>query len=99
MHLPRADLQRLYFERKNGGRGLLEVWSVYQQAILGLSEYIKSENSRLIQVVKLNDSLKKNYSLLKEASKIQNKYVLKKNIGMKMTDELTKRMQGGKLKK
>ena len=93
MHHPRADVQRLYVERKNGVRGLLEVWSVYQQAVLGLSEYIESENSRLIQIVKLIDSLKKKYSLLKEASKIQNKYMLKNNNGMKMTDELTKRMQ------
>ena len=79
MHHPRADLQKLYVKRKNGGRGLLEVWSVHQQAVLGLSEYIESENSRLIQIVKLNDSLKKKYSFLKEASKIQNKYKLKKN--------------------
>ena len=93
MHHPCADAQRLYVQRKNGGRGLLEVWSVYQQAVLGLSEYIESENSRLIQIVKLNDSLKKKCSLLKEGSKIQNKYTLKKNNGMKMTDELTKRMQ------
>ena len=59
MHLPRADVQRLYVERKNGGRGLLEVCTVYQEAVLGLSEYIESENRRLIQIVKLNDSLKK----------------------------------------
>ena len=96
MHLPSADVQRLYAERKNGGRELLEVWSVYQQAVLGLSEYIDSEN-RLIQIVKLNDSLKKKYSLLKEGSKIQSKYMLKKNNGMKMTDESTKRMQVEKL--
>ena len=30
MHHPRADVQSLYVKRKNGGRGLLEVWSVYQ---------------------------------------------------------------------
>ena len=90
-------MQRLYVKRKNEGRGLLEVWSVYQQAILGLPEYSESENSRLIQIVKLNDSLKKKYSLLKEASKSQNKYMLKKNNGMKMIDELTKRMQVDKL--
>ena len=45
MHLPRADMQRLYVKRKNGGRGgggrLLELWSVYQQAILGLSKYVR----------------------------------------------------------
>ena len=93
MHHPRADVQRLHVERKNGGRGLLEVWSVHQEAVLGLSEYIESENRRLIQIVKLNDSFRKKYSVLKESKKIQNKYLLKKNIGMKMTDELTKRMQ------
>ena len=69
---------------------------MYQQAILRPSEYIESEN-RSIQIVKLNNSLKKKYSLLKETSKIQNKHMLK-NIGMKMTDELTKRMQVEKLK-
>ena len=86
-------MQRLYVKRKEGSIGLLEVWSVYQQATLGLSEFIESEISRLIQIVKLHDSLKKKYSLLKEENKIQKKYMLKKNIGIKMTDELIKGMQ------
>ena len=71
-----ADVDRLYIKRKDGGRGLLELQSLHQQSILSLSEYIQSENGRLIQMVRKNDDLKRKFSLQKEANKIQIKYKL-----------------------
>ena len=76
MHHPRADVDRLYIKRKDGGRGLLELQSLHQQSILSLAEYIRSENGRLIQMVRKNDDLKRKFSLQKEANKIQIKYKL-----------------------
>ena len=76
MHHPRADVDRLYIKRKDGGRGLLELQSLHQQNILSLAEYIRSENGRLIQMVRKNDDLKRKFSLQKEANKIRIKYKL-----------------------
>lgn len=76
MHHPRADVDRLYVKRKEGGRGLLELQSLYRQSILSLAVYLQTENSRLIQSVKKWDDVKKKYSLQKEADKIRTKYKL-----------------------
>ena len=76
MHHPRADVDRLYIKRKDGGRGLLELQSLHQQSILSLAEYIRTEDGRLIQMVRKNDDLKRKFSLQKEANKIQIKYKL-----------------------
>ena len=57
----RADVDRLYIKRKDGGRGLLELQSLHQQSILSLTEYIRSENGRLIQMVRKNDDLKRKF--------------------------------------
>ena len=76
MHHPREDVDRLYIKRKVGGRGLLELQSLHQQSVLSLAEYIRSENGRLIQMVRKNDDLKRKFSLQKEANKIQIKYIL-----------------------
>ena len=40
IHHPNADVNRLYIKRQNGGHGLIKIESVYNAAIVGLSEYI-----------------------------------------------------------
>ena len=76
MHHSRTDVDRLYIKRKDGGRGLLELQSLHQRSILSFAEYIRSENGRLIQMVRKNDDLKRKFSFCKEANKIQIKYKL-----------------------
>ena len=69
-------MERVYNNRKDGDRGLLELQSFHQQSILSLTEYIRSENGRLIQMVRKNDDLKRKFSLQKESNKIWMKYKL-----------------------
>ena len=63
-------MERLYIKRNDGGRGLLELQSLHQSIVI-LAEHIRSENGRLIQMVRKNDDLKRKFSLQKEANKIQ----------------------------
>ena len=39
-HQPKADVTRLYIKRPTGGNGLVELESIYDAALVGLSEYI-----------------------------------------------------------
>ena len=39
MHHPRADIERLYIKRKNGGRGLIQLELIYKITIIRLNKY------------------------------------------------------------
>ena len=41
IHHPKAEVNRLYIKKWNGGRGLIKLQSAYNAPIVGLSEYIK----------------------------------------------------------
>ena len=40
MHHPKADIDRLYGKRKEGGRGLVQVEAAYKAEIINIAEYI-----------------------------------------------------------
>jgi len=65
IHHPKADVDRLYIKRRNGGRGLVKLQSAHYVAI-ALSEYIKQSKDRLTRVVQDNDAGKIKYSLKKK---------------------------------
>jgi len=39
IHHPKADIDRLYVKRKEGGRGLVQVEAVYEAEIINIAEY------------------------------------------------------------
>ena len=41
MLLPKADVERLYIPRKDGGRCLIEVETAFKTATMGLDHYLK----------------------------------------------------------
>jgi len=41
---PKADVERLYSPRKDGGRGLIEVETTFKTATLGLAHYLKHKD-------------------------------------------------------
>jgi hypothetical protein len=51
-HHPRADTNRLYVPRKEGGRGLIQVEGAYIAENLNLVEYVGSKEDQLIQLVR-----------------------------------------------
>jgi len=43
MHLPKGDIDRLYVERKGGGRGLLQIEATYGAGIINIVEYLNTK--------------------------------------------------------
>ena len=43
---PKADMQRLYIPRKDGGRGLTEVEKAFKTATMGLDYYMKHKEGQ-----------------------------------------------------
>ena len=42
-HHPRADIDRLYVKRKEGGRGLVQVEAAYKAEITNTAEYLNTK--------------------------------------------------------
>jgi hypothetical protein len=51
-HHPRADIDRLYVPRKEGGRGLMQVEGGCIAETVSLVEYVESKEDPLIQIVR-----------------------------------------------
>ena len=41
MDHPKADIDRLYVKRKEGGRGLVQIEAAYEAEIMNIAEYLK----------------------------------------------------------
>ena len=51
-HHPKADVDRLYIPRKQGGRGLMQLEAAHAVEIIKLVEYVDRKDEPLIQVVR-----------------------------------------------
>ena len=47
MHHPKADIDRLYVKRKEGGRGLVQIEVAYEVEIINIAEYLNT-NDKII---------------------------------------------------
>ena len=73
MHHPKADIDRLYVKRKEGGRGLLQFEAVYKAEIINIAEYLNTnyKENQFVNIVKNHESTQPNMnSVLKLATKI-----------------------------
>ena len=46
MHHPKADTDRLYVKRKEGGRGLVHLEAAYKAEIINIAEYLNTKYKR-----------------------------------------------------
>ena len=69
MHHPKADIDRLYLPRSDGGRCLVQLELTYKTTTIGLDAYLTSSNDRLLHLVQRHDKKKKLYSIQREAEK------------------------------
>ena len=71
MHRPKADIDRLYVKRKEGGRGLVQFEAAYKAEIINIAEYLntnyKEENHESIQP-NMNSVLKLVTKIIEELS-------------------------------
>jgi hypothetical protein len=59
MHHPKADVDRLYMKRNEGGRGLVQIEVAYKAEIINNAEYLNTnyEEDQFTNVVKSHDSI------------------------------------------
>ena len=67
MHHPRADVDRLYLPRKEGGRGLIQLETSYITTTIGLQVYIQTTNDWMMKLVHKHECTKNIHSITGEA--------------------------------
>ena len=50
MHHPKADMDRMYLPRNEGGRGLIQLEMAYKTATMGLDTYLDTKNDPLLVI-------------------------------------------------
>jgi hypothetical protein len=73
MHHPKADIDRLYVKRKEGGRGLVQIEAAYKAEIINIAEYINTnyKEDQFVNVVKSHENIQPSTnSIIKIAAKI-----------------------------
>ena len=71
MHHPKADVERIYLARKEGGRGLIQLECTYKTCTIGPETYLKETKYKLLKQICKHESDKKLYSIQKEAIKFR----------------------------
>jgi len=73
MHQPKADIERLYVKRKEGGRGLVQIEAAYKAELINIAEYLNTnyKEDQFVNTVKSHESTQLNMnSIIKTAAKI-----------------------------
>ena len=73
VHHPKADIDRLYVKRKEGGRGLVQVEAAYKTEVINTAEYRNTnyKEDQFVNIVKNHESTQPNMnSVLNLAMKI-----------------------------
>ena len=93
MNHPKADVDRIYLPRKEGGRGLMQLEYTYKISVIGLDMYLEKTKDRLLRQVYKHDTKKKLYSIHKDASKFRQDIQLQVNVnGNQETTPIAKRV-------
>ena len=69
MHHPKADVDRLYLPRSNGGRGLIQLELTLKTSTIGLNEYLLYTKDRILKLVLKHENTKNKYSITKDSKK------------------------------
>ena len=59
MHHRKADIDRLYVKRKEGGRGLVQIEAAYKAEIMNIAEYLNTNYKRdqFVNILKAKKAL------------------------------------------
>ena len=73
MHHPKADIDRLYVKRKEGGRGLVQIEAAYKAEIVKIAEYLNTnyKEDQFVNIVRSHENTQPNMNAItKSAAKI-----------------------------
>ena len=90
MHHPKADVDRLYLPRSEGGRGLIQIELTYKITTAGLEAYLRENKDSMMKLVLEHEKKKKLYSVTKEATKFLQELGIDQT-QYKETDSVTKK--------
>ena len=85
MHHSKADMDRIYLPRKEGGRGLIQLEMSYKTTVIGLDTYIQNNYDWMIQLVNQHERNKKLHSVTKEAQRYRRELNLDDNDNVEAT--------------
>ncbi|CAH3168102.1 unnamed protein product [Porites evermanni] len=68
---PKADVERLYIPRKDGGRGLIDVETAFKTATIGLDHYLKHKEGQYPKQVLEHERFKAKNSISKNAAEFK----------------------------
>ena len=88
MHHPKADVDRLYLPRSEGGRGLMQIELTFKIVTVGLETYLRESKDEMMKLVLEHEKKKKLYSVTKEATKFCRELEVDQP-GHKETDSVT----------
>ena len=66
MHYPKADVERLYLPRSEGGRGQIQIELTYKITTAGLETYLRESKDSMMKLVLEDEKKKKLYSVTKK---------------------------------
>ena len=90
MHHPKAEVDRLYLPRNEGGRGLIQIELTYKITTTDLETYLRESKDRMMKLVLEHEKKKKLYSFTKEAAKFRQELGIDQT-EHKETDSVTKK--------
>ena len=67
MHQPKADVNRVYVPRKEGGNGMINLEMCFKTTTIGLNTYLLSSDDRMLKLVLQHQEKKKLHSVTKES--------------------------------
>ena len=71
MHHPKADVNRMYVLRKEGGRGVIKLEMSFKTTTIGLNNYLLSLDVRMLKLALQHEMKKKLHSVTKESRKFK----------------------------
>ena len=90
IHHPKANVDRLYLPRSEGGRGLIQIELTYKITTAGLETYLEECKDSMMKLVLEHEKKKRLYSVTKEATKFLQELGIDQTQD-KETDSVTKK--------
>ena len=78
-HHPKADVDRLYLKRADGGRGLLQIEITNKITVIGMQEYLESSSDWMMGCVAEFEKKKKLYSISAKSEKFKSELDIDKS--------------------
>ena len=71
MHHPKADVNRMYVSRKEGGRGLINLEMCFKTTTIALNTHLLSSDDRMLKLILQHEKKRKLHSVTKESQKFE----------------------------